>query len=270
MRVSRFFLFVAAVVVVVAGCPAPVAGEGEGEGEGEGAVDFGFVFVASEPELGFAQAGAVFRRALPRAFDCTETAVEGCVVFECGSTALPFDEVSAGVVDVVGALRPLSLAFDGGYAGVDINDGSALFDGGETLTATGAGAEVPAFSLQVTAPVVVVIGTPVWPAPQDVLSVTRASGLHLQWSGSSAGEVVVVFNTADQSTEVSCAFAAADGAADVPSAALLALPAGDGFVDIEQRDSATVRAETWELRLQASTHAAGGAQGPAIASAVFN
>ncbi len=272
----KLVVVVVAAVLGLAACPvSPVQGEGEGEegeegeGEGEGeaaAVDFGFVFVVSEPDLGFAQAGAVFRRELPRAFDCAETEIAGCVVLECGAVPLAFDALSAGAIDVDGALDPISLAFDNGYPSLSPDAGAPLFGGGETLTASAAGDVVPAFSLQVTAPEVVTIDVPVWPAEQDDLAVTRSAGLHLEWSGASAGDVVVIFNTQDQATEVSCAFPAAAGTADVPAAALQALPVGAVFLDVEQRGAAFARIDTWDIRLQAATHALGGDQGPAIAS----
>ncbi|MDP2345396.1 MAG: hypothetical protein Q8O67_30910 [Deltaproteobacteria bacterium] len=258
----RIVVVVVVVVALFAGCDPPASSEGEGEGEGEGpAVDFGFVSLVDEPLLNFTLGSAVFRRGLPRAFECTQTDIAGCVVLECGSEPLAFEPVSAGAIDVVGALAPVTLSFvDGAYT--DFTNGR-LFANGEVLVATAAGDEVPAFSLEVQGPEALTILDPPWPAQQEVLPVTRADGLHIEWGvleGPSAGDVVVTLNTLDQSTAVSCTFAAdpngdGTGAVDIPPDVLLALPGGDAFIDIDQRATAIARVGTWEVALQASTHA---------------
>ncbi len=257
----------AVVVGAGAACPAlPDAAAdagGSDAGDAAPATDFGFVYVVDEPKFGFTTAGAVFRRGQPRAFDCEESTVAGCTVLRCGD-ALDTTPVSAGDVDVDGATSTIALRFvNGAYTSVDQ---VPLFSGGEALTATGEGDDAPAFTLAVTAPRIVSITQPAWPAAGGTLAVTRADGLHVEWeldltSPQTDGDVVVVFNTDDQSTEVRCAFLAPvdegtrAGAGEVPAAALLELPAGDGFVDIEITDRDDVRAGTWAIRMEATTHA---------------
>ena len=257
-------------LMLTPGCPAADGLDDGAEGEGEGeapADDFGFVFVTSDPLLGFSRAGAVFRRAQPRAFACTETDVAGCVVLACDDAPLAFVPTDAGDVDVSGALVPVALRFnaDDGYNDVDA---TALFNGGEDLVAVGVGATVPAFTLQTTAPTAVSLTSPAWPSPSSSLSVVRADGLSLAWTGVSAGDVRATFNSADFAVEVSCAFPAAAGTGLVPAAALQALDAGDGFLDVEVRTQTTQRQGSWQLQLSASTHAVAGTE-PAIAAVVL-
>ena len=272
MRAS--VVVVVVVVALFAGCDPPAS---EGEGEGEGAVvDFGFVSLVDEPLLNFTLGSAVFRRGLPRAFDCIATDVAGCEVLECGSELLAFEPQNAGAIDVAGALAPVALSFvDGAYT--DFTNGR-LFVGGEVLVATAAGDDVPAFSLEVTGPEALTILDPPWPAQQEALPVTRADGLHIEWGpleGPSAGDVVVTLNTLDQTIEVSCIFPAdpngdGSGAVDIPADALLALPAGDAFIDIDQRSTAVTQVGTWEVSLQASTHALIGFRDLAIANVLLD
>lgn len=270
MRVSLCAL--TALLLLSTCSPAPADGqatdEGEGEQQGVPAEDFGFLFVINEPELGFAQAGAIFRRDLPRAFDCQETAIAGCVLLTCAGDPLPFAPVSAGDVSIAGALVPVELSFanNDGYGDVFL-EGQDLFTGGETLTATGAGDAqgVPLFDLAVTAPHVVTIEEPVWPAGADALAIERARGLAVSWSGTGDGDVRAVVTTLDLSSEVSCVFPSAPGSANIPAEALQALPAGDGFLDIEVRSTDDVRIDTWLIQLSASSHALAN-QGAAIAS----
>lgn len=234
------------------------------------ATDFGFVYVSSEPGLGFSDAGAVFRRLLPHAYDCSEAEVAGCTVLTCGDMPLDYEPVDAGAVAISGTSAPIAMSFAAGdgYDGAFLPD-DELFVGGETITASAPGADGPAFTLSATAPTAVTITTPAWPAGQDALTVTRASGFAFTWTGASAGSVVANLSNASQSIGMSCAFPAADGAATLPAEALAAFPAGGGFLDVEGRSEDTTRVGSWQVRLAVSTHALVAPLSPAIAGVEF-
>lgn len=230
----------------------------------EPAEDFGVIYLTSEPDLGFSDAGAVFRRGQRFAYDCVLEEIAGCRVLTCGDTPLDTAPVDVGLITVTGAAQTIEMPFDGGYEGLFLVD-EALFAGGEPITAAAPGADGPAFSLAVTAPDALTLTGPAWPAGNDRLAVPQMSPLAFVWSGQSAGEVVVNLADASQATSAQCAFPAGDGAGEVPAAVLAALPLGGGFLDVELRSEELVRDGGWELRLSVSTHALVGAGSPAIA-----
>jgi hypothetical protein len=218
------------------------------------ATDFGVVYLASEPGLGFSDAGAVFRRGQRFAYDCVEETVAGCRVLTCGDELPAAAPVDVGPITLTGAAQPIEMAFDQGYEGVFLMD-EALFAGGEAIAVSAPGADGPALALSVTAPTALTVTAPAWPAGNDRLRVPQAEALAFAWSGASAGELVVNLSDEAQVTSVQCAFPAADGVGEVPAAALAALPLGGGYVDVELRSEQITRDETWELRLAVSTHA---------------
>lgn len=259
--------FLTSVLVLAACTPTGETGEtGETDVVAE-PTDFGFVYLSSEPGLGFSDAGAVFRRALPHAYDCDEVEVEGCTVLTCGDSPLAFDPVDVGAVTITGAASAVAMSFTagGGYDGPFLPD-EELFQGGEELAASAPGADGPAFALSLEAPSAVTITEPAWPSGQASLAVPRDAGFAFTWTGASAGDVVANLSNQDQSVAVSCAFPAADGTAVVPAAALAALPAGGGFLDLEVRSRASERADTWQVQFSAFTHALVSATDPAIAT----
>ena len=232
--------------------------------------DFGFVYLSSEPGLGFSDAGAVFRRLLPHAYDCAETAVAGCTVLTCGDAPLDYEPVDAGLITITGATSPIAMSYAAvdGYGDV-FRPEEALFAGGETIAASAPGADGPAFALSAVAPTAVTIATPAWPSGQDTLAIPRASGFTFTWTGTSAGSVVANLSNNSQSIGVSCPFPAADGTATIPAEALAELPVGGGFLDIEGRSEDTAQINTWQVRLAVSTHALVAPLSPAIAGVRF-
>lgn len=226
--------------------------------------DFGFVYLTSEPGLGFSDAGVVLRRALPHAYDCQTEQVDGCTILTCGDERLPWAPVDAGTVNITGASQAFNLPFDEGYEGA-FGEDQIYFTGGEAIVASAPGADAPAFTLGATAPTAVEVTAPAWPSGRDDLQISRDEAFNLSWQGASAGQVIAHISNSDQSVTIECPFPAADGAGAIPARVLDALPGRAGSIDVEVQSEAVVDVDTWRVRLQLSTHATA-AGGLAIAS----
>src|SRR5262249_38766210 len=103
-----------------------------------------------------------------------------------------------------------------------------LFSGGETVTFTAAGADVPAFTASVAMPSKLQITSPAKPSDSSpVLAVDREQGFAFSWSGGGSGQAMIsLFDSSG--ARVTCSYPAASGSATVPAAALAQLGAGTG------------------------------------------
>lgn len=185
--------------------------------------------------------------------------VGNCTVYLCTPRAVgspPAVQPNAGVVSVDGGAMPLvfSPGSDGWYD--PIQKATAVFVGGETLTASAVGtADVPAFVAKTKAPKVATISAPALPSGDWV--VDRTTPIELTWSGlSSAERVSVTFgaNTTNPN-EIECLFDGDAGSGTVPAEALAHLPAGDGYFQILSRTQAVVADKPWNVRFTANMQA---------------
>jgi hypothetical protein len=169
------------------------------------------------------------------------------------------DYADAGAITIGGGLQTVVLANGpGGY--MAFTSEAALWAGGETLTVSGAGAEIPAFEAMITAPQHLEITAPLYTLGMP-LDVDRASDLTLTWTGTSAGQLRVRFSGPQElpmpQITVTCHFDPAAGTATIPAAALSQIePAGTGTVSVDTVSSTEVTVAGWGIvRVSANTPA---------------
>lgn len=138
----------------------------------------------------------------------------------------PAGQTSAGAITITGAQQPITLTpmSDKSYA--QFTTAASLFAGGESITFSAAGADVPAFSHTLTTPSKTTVTSPVEPATQ--LMVPRGAEYSVRWSGGRAGVVQVLLFASNPDIRLLCRFSASGGTGNVPVAALMKLPVGDG------------------------------------------
>ncbi len=234
--------------------------------------------IGSTPVRGYS-ASAAFVRAYPTATgsSCTSTTSGDCVVYRCPIAANAVDAgaaapgASAGTITVAGASSPLRLVPSGGsYEALTAQ--TKLWSGGEALTIAAEGAEVPAFTLRATAPSVITVTSPVFPAAGGSVVVARGRAFAVSWSGGAAGSVSANVGavSAAISTSITCTFPASAGAGSVPASLLAELPAAPTSAYVSITGSATASAVVggWDVRATLTTLARS-ASGSATASATI-
>jgi hypothetical protein len=189
--------------------------------------------------------------------DCAVSEHGSCVVYDC--VAGPSERPDAGElsVDTADARFTQKLLPDdeGLYS---FGDESGVFEPGDSITASFAGGEVPAFDVAGVFPAPVVITEPVPPSDGSPISVTRGADLTLRWSGGVAGTMVSFSQDTPSSKVLRCLAKAESGVLTVTAAALGALDAGR----LDFRTVTTVRAsagsyDTTLVLLAAGVDAAG-------------
>lgn len=166
---------------------------------------------------------------------CTREVSGACTVVLCDLTnggdqrPSPGATKSAGTVTIGGTNPAFSLAYDTVTAQYTIapavpND-HLLFAGGETVSFSAAGADVPAFAATLLAPSQLTITSPALPA--GAFAIDRTTDLVFVWTGNSVGEVSVniVTTTISAATTVAdssvgCRFDASALTGTVPAAML--------------------------------------------------
>lgn len=226
-------------IVILAACGGG-GGDGDGGGDdGGGGPDAarptksGFVFLQSYDAMNQpgmpTRGGAASAGFFDSAGACTSMQQIGACKLAMCSTSPPTNAASAGTVTIAGAAMPITLAPRGDDTYAQLTVMTSLFSGGESITFSAAGAEVPAFSQALTMPSKATITSPAEP-PQDspFLIVDRTRDFTVAWAGGGSGELQVsLFGTTGGPT-LTCRFPASAGTATVPSAALMMLPAGMG------------------------------------------
>lgn len=181
---------------------------------------------------------------------CTLQEVGPCTVYTCTTTTPMAVYHSAGTVSVTGIKQAVTLTPQPDNIYMPFSSQQAtLFDGGETITINGSGAEVPAFTVSVTAPTRPTITSPAKPATTSgSITVNRAQDLAVTWSGGGAGTVYIyVGGPTGSNTSMSCGYAASAGSAMVPSAALTKLAAGMGSFSASAVSNKTVDKGDWRI-----------------------
>jgi hypothetical protein len=166
--------------------------------------------------------------------DCTTKEEGDCALYDCVPTGLmppPPQYLDAGALAIEGALRPIALQPQpGAQYTSESSSTAALFAGGETLTATIAGAgDIPAHEATLIAPSAVVVSSPDLDEP---VTIDRNGPLALAWSGGGAGRVRVVVavtflegSDVKRTANLTCSFPASAGSGSVPASLLGAMPA---------------------------------------------
>lgn len=191
-----------------------------------------------------ASASAVFTDAASggaTSSNCTVSKISGCEVTECdlggtsasdgGSATSP----NAGTITLRGgslpsegwALEPTGA--NGAYA--PVTSSSVVFVGGDNLTVSAAGGDVPAFADQsVKAPGDIELSAPTFDA-QRRTTIDRTTDLTVAWSGSSGGSVTIDLGTTrvnERIVSARCVAEASAGSTEIPAAVLAKLDEADG------------------------------------------
>lgn len=175
-----------------------------------------------------------------------------CDVVSCSFTST--GPVTAGAITVTGAQQPITLATDPDSVYELFQSPTPLYAGGEQITFSADGDEVPGFDVSVTAPHEVHITAPAEPAA--VLTVTRSRDLNLTWTGGNTGQVqVVLYGPGQGADSLFCRFAANAGTGTIPMAALSMLGAGQGSFAMSTISLAEVEAGDWLVQASAYTNA---------------
>ena len=238
----------------------------------------GGVFAISDSVLvdggvrGSHRAGAFF---VQRSGEDTTTiarTVGPCLVEKLGGGKAPEErDVSAGAMRVTGGTKTIDLvpSAKGTYAAISRND--SLWVGGETLTVTADGKDVPAFTLRLVAPSKVTLTAPALPTAKSSLEVTRRMPFLATWRPAASGEVVLYFDMATGANAFSatCNFRASAGAGEVPAAAFSDFPAGDGTFNFYAKEASAVAPVDWSVRFTASSAMVGADDRRAEGTATF-
>lgn len=195
--------------------------------------------------------------------DCTISIEGSCLVRICttpdviGTNPVP---QSAGTITITGGKKPLTLIPDamGNYSST--KDSLPLWDGGEMITVSGAGATVPAFTMTLTAPVAIDITEPLNQGGGTPMALDRSKDFVLTWTNGGPGSFYLtmydgMFNVTSKHM-LACYFPSAPGTGTVPKAALQALPAyAFGYMDFDVAGDQVVLSGGWEIGVSLQTPA---------------
>jgi hypothetical protein len=198
-------------------------------------------------------AGALFSPTGVGLPGCAEVVAAGCNVITCPTAGSSEDAgppvyVSAGSISITGGTTSLELTPSSGET-YQINGSGAFFNGGETLTVQATGGAVPPFAAQVTAPSQVTVFEPI-PAPDEgSLTISRDVPLSFGWSGSTAGQVVVVAASSGPTSYVNlqCAFSPTGGGGAIPVGVMQMLQAGPGAIAAFSQSQQILAADAWTV-----------------------
>jgi hypothetical protein len=222
-------------IVLLAACGN---GGGGGDDDGSGAPDApkathsGYVSVQSydamntptTPTRGGTSSAGFFASG---AFCMNTQRIGPCDLATCTTTPPP--AVSAGVIMITGTTQAITMMPTATKTYDTFMVANPLFNGGESVTFTAAGADVPAFTKTITAPTKATITAPPKPsASSPFLNIPRGQDFSVSWSGGGTGLVQVALNSNNADQRLFCRFEANAGTGKVPAAALATLPQGNG------------------------------------------
>ena len=176
---------------------------------------------------------------------------------------------SAGPLHLEGGRTPITLFPDDAGAFATATIESSFIVGGERLTFNADGAEVPGFSMTLTAPPTVQFAAPVPPPPSDTISVAADAGLAFAWYPASVSVFVGtdVLPSGGRLFSLGCSFKSTSGTGTVSAELLDVFPAGARFRSQGHRrpcpgrpacrPGTSSRASAARLRVQAAASRAG-------------
>ncbi len=248
------------------GADAAASSEGGGSGDASdddaGPRDLGGIFAISDSTTvdggprGLHRAGAFFTH--PDGIDTTTTGktVGPCLVETIGNGNAPGEtDFSAGTLHLTGGVKSIDLVPNAQKAYDPVTGSTSLWSGGEMLTVSADGKDVPAFTVSLVAPGKLTMTAPALPQGAANLSVTRSAPFSATWTGTSSGQVVLYFDAATGANAFSatCTFDASALKAEVPAAAFADFPAQDGTFNFYTKQAAVASPPGWTVRFTASS-----------------
>lgn len=184
-----------------------------------------FAFYPS-PTLSRTFAYARFRSA-PTENSCPTTRYGDCWVSDACADAPPPVAPHAGLITVLSPGPSFSLELPPNAAGVypQWSQNGAVFTGGESLSIAVAGSEVPAFSRELTYPLLLLMTEPAAPAGESVARAPRSADLTLRWDRGTAG-VLFQVQSQNAASTLACAVPSELGTLTIPAGALGRLDVG--------------------------------------------
>jgi hypothetical protein len=217
----------------------------------------------SRPQLtGFValETTARYGYALARFYDepapqpSTTSTIGPCEIEEGGAVSAS-DDADANTITVTGTHPDVMLVPDVHSHYMQYNQQTPLWSGGEPLTITANGGEVPAFTQHLDAPGPVTITAPVpdSPNPADELVVSSSQDLVMTWTGGlGTVQILIATEFPGSGVRVQCRFPASDGTGTIPQAALAAVDIGPADFAIGSIDDAEVIAGDWTVDVAAA------------------
>lgn len=169
-----------------------------------------------------------------------------CTTYECtGSQPRQPTHESAGDITVTGGHFPMTFVPDmaGRYA--NVQEGRALWDGGQTIRVAGAGAAFPAFTATLRAPYPLRLGGLLAPAgASERVPISRSRDLTFDWTPQVEGALLVLIQSplAQVWYGLRCRISLAEGRVTIPAAALEPLPTGEVYLQLSHGNQTEVMA----------------------------
>jgi hypothetical protein len=176
--------------------------------------------------------------------------IGNCDVIEYRSDGIEGEDASAGTLTIAGITPTLVLEPNVGNVGFyGSRTSQASVRGGDQITFTGTGAEVPAFEGTIIAPSAITLTTSL---PAEGLTVDDSQDLAWAWTGGGTVDVeVYIYNFVKGA--LSCRFPATDGSGTIPAAALQAVRTGASTKYLVRSISkASVSVGDWSVDLSAA------------------
>jgi hypothetical protein len=217
-------------------------------------------------------AGAFFTHTTGVDTTTTAKTVGPCLVEKIGDGDTPDEtDLSAGTLHITGGTKSVDLVPTAKKTYDAVTGSVALWNGGETLTVTAEGKDVPPFTASLVAPSKLTMTAPALPSSAANLSVTRSAPFSATWTGASSGLVVLYFDAATSSNAFSatCTFKASDGKGEVPAAAFADFPAIDGTFNFYVKEAAVASPAGWQIRFTVSSAIVDPAGASAVGSTTF-
>ena len=256
LTLSRLAITVSLAVFPACSSSSASADKGSDAGDAGGPTGSGTILLTQAPGPGgtdssqtratfYVPAGPEILGLLPIPPGCQTTTDGACQIKTCAfggpDGGVPSPTANAGDVTISTSSAPVTLTpgADNVYAPAS-SAGGAWWAGGDQVTVSAAGGDVPAFSTQAAFPSKITVTAPA--LGQNSLPIDRSADLAFAWTGGGAGDVVVALPVAGPSIldAVVCSASAASGKLIVPATALGALGAGKAGIIVVARSASTV------------------------------
>jgi hypothetical protein len=190
---------------------------------------------------------------------CVKATIGACTTEKCPVTPTA-TTLNAGPITITGTQPSVILKINttGRYTG--FLGTTALWQGGETITASAPGATASPFTLMVRAPTTIKVTSPAAPTSGQ-MTINRGQPFVAHLSGSTAGSIAFLATSTDATNTyratVNCLYPGSATSFTVPASALAVLPAGTNgsSVEISSSSASSTRSGEWSIVMSATSDA---------------